>query len=130
MSLYREEILDHYQNPRNYGKPDKAEVTIREANVSCGDQIDIYLKLKGLNNKTRIVEDIKFEGEGCAISLAAASMLTEAVKGRKITEIEKLVDEDVYSLLGGKVNPGRVKCATLALVALKKALIKYSKGGK
>jgi len=122
MSLYREEILDHYRNPRNFGKLDQAKIKIRETNASCGDQIDINLNLKEGKNKTRIVEDIKFEGEGCAISLAAASMLTEAVKGRKITEVENLADEDVFNLLGGKVNPGRVKCATLALVALKKAL--------
>jgi len=122
MSLYREEILDHYRNPRNFGKLDQAKIKIRETNASCGDQIDINLNLKEGKNKTRIVEDIKFEGEGCAISLAAASMLTEAVKGKQITEVEKLADEDVFNLLGGKVNPGRVKCATLALVALKKAL--------
>ena len=125
MSLYREEILDHYQNPRNFGKLDQAKIKIRETNASCGDMIEIYLNLKEGKNKTRIVEEIKFEGEGCAISLAAASMLTEAVKGRKITEVEKLADEDVFNLLGGKVNPGRVKCATLALAALKKALKKY-----
>ena len=130
MSLYREEILDHYQNPRNFGKFDNAEATVREANASCGDLIEIYLKFKKVSDKTIIVEDIKFEGEGCAISLAAASMLTEAVKGRKITEVEKLADEDIYNLLGGKVNPGRVKCATLALVALKKGLKKYLEGRK
>jgi len=122
MSLYREEILDHYRNPRNFGKLDQAKIKIRETNASCGDLIDIYLNLKESKNKTKIVEEIKFEGEGCAISLAAASMLTEAVKGKQITEVEKLADEDVFNLLGGKVNPGRVKCATLALVALKKAL--------
>lgn len=118
MSEYKQEIIDHYKNPRNFGEMEAPDQTINEANASCGDVISISLKV----NKDKI-EDIKWRGVGCAISTAAASMLSEKVIGMTLDEVERMGDEGVVELLGGDINPGRIKCATLAY----RALLKISK---
>ena len=102
MDLYRLNILDHYKNPRNFGEIGSNSKSSRKANPSCGDRISIDLKIK--NNK---VEDIKFQGEGCALSVASASMLTEAIKGKKITEVKKLDFEDIKEILNIDITPAR-----------------------
>lgn len=130
MDLYREEILDHYKNPRNFGDLPNAQVKVREANSSCGDMIEISLKFKNKVNKNKensVIEDIRFKGLGCAISVAATSMLTEMVKGKTLEELKKINLEGLYKLFGGPVNPGRVKCLSLPLKALEKALKEYEK---
>ena len=116
MDLYRETILDHYKNPRNYGHLDGADVTSEEINVSCGDKIAIEMKISDT------IEDIRFSGEGCAINQASASMLTEKVKGMKIKNVMKLTRADIEKLLGTALTPSRVKCAVLPLEAIQKAI--------
>lgn len=112
--LYMEHILDHYQDPRNYGTIEDADLSHEEGNPSCGDQIRIDIKLDG----DRII-DIKFSGKGCAISQASTSMLTERLLGVTLEEVRQLSKEDVLELLGIDVGPMRMKCALLPLKVVK-----------
>lgn len=116
MDLYREAILDHYKHPRNFGHLKKPDVTTQAYNAACGDRIIMELNIK---NK---VEDIKFSGEGCAISQAAASMLTEKVMGMSVNDINKLSPRDIFDMLGTTLTPSRTKCALLSLEVLQKAI--------
>lgn len=120
--LYREQILDHYKHPRNFGHLDGADVKSEEINVSCGDRIVIEVKLKGTSKKLKVIEAIRFSGEGCAIDQASASMLTEKVIGMTPAEVLKLDLEYIEALLGTKLTPSRVKCAILPLEAIQKAV--------
>lgn len=115
--LYRDEIVDHYKNPRRFG--DLADKTheASETNASCGDMIEVYLKVKD-----GVVVDAAFKGVGCALSTAAASMLMEELKGKKVSGVKKWDQKKIESLIG-EVNLGRVKCVMLPLEAIRKALI-------
>lgn len=133
--LYRRVIMDHYQRPRNRGQLEDDAITISLNNPTCGDTISLQLQVK--DGK---IEDAKFMGEGCSISLASASMMTEAVKGLKVDEALELVDlfskmvqgeevdldkfslEDIEALTGVSKFPARIKCATLAWKALEKGV--------
>jgi len=121
--IYQENILDHYKNPRNFGKINNASVHHHEYNPLCGDEIDLYLVI---DNSKKIV-DIKFYGKGCAISQASASMLTEQIKGKRIEEIEKLTKEDILEMLGIPISPVRLKCALLSLDTLKNSVLIFEK---
>lgn len=112
--LYREHILDHYQNPRNYGELKDADVSHEEYNPLCGDRLIIELKYEDDH-----VAKARFHGEGCAISQASASMLTEAIVGKTVDEVKLITKDDVLEMLGIPVGPVRMKCALLALKALK-----------
>ena len=138
--LYQEIILDHGKNPRNKGICDNFNRNAKGHNPLCGDKVHIYLKL----NKENKIEDLSFEGEGCAISLASASILTEIIKGKDFNLTNKIVDnflnmvkknelitinsltEDqkttIMSLSGVKEFPMRVKCAPMAWHTLSSAL--------
>jgi len=128
--IYQEQILDHCRNPRNFGEL-RNSIKAREANASCGDMIEISIKLnptklrRGVSKEIRI-EKIKFKGLGCALAIAAASMLTEKVKGKALTEISKISSDDMVGMLGIEVSPTRVKCVQLPLVALRRAI--YERG--
>ncbi len=115
MSEYRQIIIDHYKNPRNMGELIGADKTIDEANSSCGDLIKIFVKLT--NGK---ITDMKWQGVGCAISTAGASMLSEKVTGMNKIDLEKFGETGVVEMLGGEINVGRMKCATLAYRGLLK----------
>ncbi len=116
MDIYRQTILDHYKHPRNFGHLTRPDAKVEEGNVTCGDRIVIEIKGK------KHIEDIKFSGEGCAISQASASMLTEKVKGMKLTDVMKLQTRDIITMLGTALTPSRTKCATLPLEVLTKAV--------
>lgn len=122
MNLYREQILDHYKNPRNVGKIKRKSKSTRGENPSCGDSIAMDVVIK--NGK---IADIKFSGEGCAISIASASMLTERVKGKKITKIADIDFKTLEKMLGIEVAPARKRCAMLPLTVLKKLVLKELK---
>ncbi len=122
-SLYRDNILDHYKNPRNFGKMKKPDKTAEESNPLCGDKIEIQIKYKILYTKYNILEKITFTGEGCAISIASASMLTEKAKGKSMEDIKKLKTDDILKMLGITLTPTRLKCALLPLEVLQKALV-------
>lgn len=132
--LYRSVIMDHYKNPRNKGSLENDAVTIDMNNPTCGDRIHLTLKVTD-----GVVEDAKFDGEGCSISMSSASMMTQIVKGKKIEEALELSDifskmmmgeeysekydlEDVEALQGVAKFPARIKCATLAWKAMEKGV--------
>ena len=138
--LYRSVIMDHYKNPRNKGSLEENSVTIDMNNPTCGDRIHLTLKLND-----GIVEDAKFDGEGCSISMSSASMMTQIVKGKKLDEALELagifskmmigeeIDSDKYdlgdveALQGVAKFPARIKCATLAWKAMEKGVKNESK---
>ncbi len=126
--MYRDIILDHYKHPRNFGTLSNFDAKASEYNATCGDRIEIQLKMK--NEKLKIVEDIRFLGEGCAISMASASMLTERVKGMKLDAVMKLETKDILGMLGTTLTPSRVKCATLPLEVLQKAVVFLQNHGR
>lgn len=131
--LYREIILKHYQSPKNFGVLPQASKRAGGMNPSCGDQVEVMVLLEG-----DIIADIRFQGQGCAISTASASMMTEAVKGKRVAEALDLAKKfqamvvegaspdpslgDLLALQGVAKLPARVKCATLAWHALEEAL--------
>jgi nitrogen fixation NifU-like protein len=118
MSLYQDEIMDHYRNPRNFGCKDrKSNVASHLHNPSCGDKIEVRMSVEN-----GIVTDICFEGYGCALSTASASILTEFVKGKPVTEVEQVDSDKVLLLLNIEVTPARMKCALLPLEAIQEAI--------
>ena len=117
--IYRETILDHYRHPRNYGDLPNANAHARDSNVLCGDVVEIQLRI----NANRI-EEARFRGEGCAISIATASMLTEFSKGKSISEIKGLGNKELIKLLGTDPGPARIECAILSLKVMKAAIDK------
>ena len=117
--LYREVILDHYKNPRGHGLIEHADAHAEGQNPLCGDEVTISVRF-GPDGET--IEEVGFEGRGCAISQAATSMLTELVKGRKASEVAELPKEELLDEIGIPLTPIRLKCAILGLGVLKVAL--------
>lgn len=135
--LYRRVIMDHYKTPRNNGKFEEGAVTVDLNNPTCGDRISLQMRITD-----GIVNDAKFVGEGCSISMASASMMTDAVKGKSVQEALEMASnfsslmkgedvefeyEDIEALSGVNKFPARIKCATLAWNALRKG-IEQAKG--
>ncbi len=161
--MYREEILEHWQNPQNFGVIDNADLVIEQVNPLCGDEVTFYFrftrgpvsnfppvsaqsksKSKSSNKSNHdlraagnpsiaviprngqmangewLIADVKFSGSGCAISIATASILSENIKNKKISALSKITGQDVLKLIGGEVAPARLKCAFLALEAVRK----------
>ena len=118
--MYRENILDHYKHPHNHGEIKDAEIKFTENNPLCGDVITVNIKLNGSK-----VEDVRFRGRGCAISQAAASMLTDEIRGKTLKEAKNLQREDIVKMLGIEIGVVRTKCATLSLVAVKNGIMEF-----
>ena len=117
--LYREQLLDHYHNPDNYGELEQADVSVDYDNPTCGDQIHLTARL---DEEGRIAE-VKFEGQGCVISMASSSMFTEVAVGKTPEEIAEMGLGDIQEMMGGiRLSMGRVNCALLPLAALKEGL--------
>ena len=115
--FYRENILDHYKNPRNSGHIDHPTAFAEGVNPLCGDELSVELEVDG-----GVVTDIRYNGRGCAISQAAASMLSDVVKGKRVEDLAELGKEDVLEELGIPLTPIRLKCAMLSVGVLKVAL--------
>jgi nitrogen fixation NifU-like protein len=117
--LYRELILDHYKNPRNHGLLDPADAKAEGQNPLCGDEVAVTVRFAD-----GVLDEIGFDGRGCAISQAAASMLTELVKGRSADEIASMSKDELLDEIGVPLqqNPARLKCALLGLGVLKVAV--------
>ncbi|HET7678380.1 MAG TPA: SUF system NifU family Fe-S cluster assembly protein [Candidatus Limnocylindrales bacterium] len=115
--LYRDEILEHYRRPHNFGTLENADASHEGANPLCGDRITIFL---GLEDDR--VREVAFTGRGCAISQASASMLTDAIKGKRLDEVAAIGRQDVLDDLGIEISPARLKCALLSLETLQRAL--------
>ena len=120
-SIYTEIILDYYRHPRNKGQLENPQISAKDSNPLCGDVIEIQMVLDG--NDT--VKDVRYNGQGCAISQASASMLTELVKGKSLDEVRKIFKEDILSLIGGQLSAVRLKCALLSLKVMKTGLYSY-----
>lgn len=125
--LYREQLLDHYHNPQNFGQLEAADVDIEMDNPTCGDSVHITANLDA---EGRIAE-VMFEGEGCVISMAASSMLTETLIGKTPEQVETMGLSDIQDMMGGiRLSMGRVKCALLALNAMKEGLEQTGAAGE
>jgi nitrogen fixation NifU-like protein len=116
-ALYGEKLLDHFRNPRNYGALTEPDASYESFNPLCGDRIKIELKFQ---NKS--VKDVRFRGDGCAISIAAASLLTEIILN---TEPNKISDDQLIAALESDIKPARIQCALLPLEALRAGLKIY-----
>jgi nitrogen fixation NifU-like protein len=114
--FYREEILEHYTHPHNYGTLENPDISHEENNPLCGDQVRFDIELDG---DGQTVKDVRFSGVGCAISKASASMLTDLIVGQTLDEIKALTKEDVLDELGIELGPVRLKCALLPLKVVK-----------
>ena len=119
--FYRENILDHYKNPRGHGVIEDADAEAEGFNPLCGDEVSIYVSFA---DDGETIEDVKFSGRGCAISQAATSMLMELVQGRSAQEVAALPREELLDEIGIPLTPVRLKCALLGLSTLKLALHK------
>lgn len=108
MSIYTEIILDHYQNPRNFGTIDHPTATAESSNFLCGDRLKLFVKIEN-----ELIKEIKFNGEGCAISIASASMVTSFLKGKHISQLKKINKDFIINMLGVNLGVSRIKCALL-----------------
>jgi nitrogen fixation protein NifU and related proteins len=118
---YIEFILDHFNNPRNQGEIADPDILVNGGNPGCGDVVTMYLKL---DDEDRIT-DVKFEGHGCTISMAGASLVTEIVLGKTLHEIEELPYRSIIDQMGEDVVKSRLRCATLGIDTLKGAAHEY-----
>ncbi|SEN42991.1 nitrogen fixation protein NifU [Halorientalis persicus] len=109
--MYRQQILDHYKSPRNYGEMEDPTFTHVGENPMCGDTIEMQVRL---DDDEEEIEYVAFQGDGCAISQASASMLSEKLQGMTIEELRELDRDDVVEMLGVDISPMRIKCAVLA----------------
>jgi nitrogen fixation NifU-like protein len=112
--LYRDNIIDHYQNPRNQGTLEHPDISYQDSNPVCGDEIRIDLQVQD-----GTIVDARFMGHGCSISQASASMLTEDIIGKSLDEVRQLDKQDMLDMLGIPLGPVRLKCALLSLKVLK-----------
>ena len=119
-TLYSDVLLDHFRNPRNFGSLDAPDVSHESFNPLCGDRIRIEVELRG-----NTVRAARFKGDGCAISIAAASILTELIIGSTITSAEIISNDELLASLQSDIQPARVKCALLPLDALRTGVKLY-----
>jgi len=123
-SIYQEQIIDHYKYPRNFKLIENADIDYGDKNPVCGDDIRITIKL----DENKDVAEVGFQGKGCAISMASASLLTEELEEMNLEDIKKLTNEDIKEMLGIPLSPVRLKCAILSLKVLEGGVIKYEGG--
>ena len=124
-SLYRDEILEHYRRPHNFGTLEHPDASYEGSNPLCGDRLTLMLDLDDSGKVT----DVAFTGRGCAISQASASLLTDTLRGRPAEELLRLGKDDVLDLLGIEISPARLKCALLSLDTLQRALAERPASG-
>ena len=117
--FYKEYILDHYRNPRNFGALEAPDATFEDLNPLCGDKIRFDLRVDAEGTVT----DVAFSGKGCAISQASASMLSESLRGEKLEDVARLSQERVLENVGIGISPARMKCAMLGLKVVKSAAL-------
>lgn len=118
--IYQEMILEHYRNPVNAGVVENADIVMKDYNPVCGDVVEIQIKFVD-----RKIDEIKFQGQGCAISQSSADILIEMVKSKDAEEVKTLAPEDFMKFLGIELSPLRLKCALLGFKTLKTAVYTY-----
>ena len=123
--MYQEELMEHFKNPRNKNEIKNPDFAASHTNISCGDKIGMHGKIEN-----DIITEIGFDGTGCVISQASASMLTELCLGKTIQNVLALSKDDVLQLVGIQLGPNRLKCALLGLVVLQDALRIYKNNKK
>ncbi len=109
--MYRQQILDHYKNPRNYGELEDADFEHVGENPMCGDTIKMFVRLE---DDDETIDYVSFVGDGCAISQASASMLSGELQGRSLESVREMDRDDIIDMLGVELSPMRIKCAVLA----------------
>jgi len=119
-SIYQADIIDQAKNPLNFNKKIVCDINSQHKNASCGDEIYVELKI----DKQKVV-DISWKGQGCTISMAAMSMLSEYIKNKSLAEIKNYNLKTINFLFDHEINFGRIKCATLGLQSIQKAIKKY-----
>jgi nitrogen fixation NifU-like protein len=117
-ALYREYIIDHYKNPRNFGELEARDAEFFDRNPLCGDELGVHVRLEGDR-----VSDLRFHGQGCAISQATASIISEELKGKTVAEIAELDRNFVTEEIGLELSPTRLKCGLLSLKVAQGALL-------
>lgn len=117
--MYQEIILQHYRHPKNFGPMPAPDLSGVESNPNCGDRLTIDVRLDAQRS---VIEEIRFHGEGCAISVASASMLTERLKGQSLAAARSVTQDDVLKLVGIPLSPVRIKCALTGFAAFGRAL--------
>ncbi len=120
MDLYREELMEYYKNPANRGTMESPTIEVAGDNPMCGDELHLQLLIKD-----GVIEDFKYDGEACAVSIVAASITSEEIIGKTIDEAKKFDKEVLLDLIGANLTTSRVKCATLILEALDESIKKY-----
>ena len=120
-ALYSETLLDHFRHPRNYGALTAPTISFESFNPLCGDRIRIEVKLQD-----SIVKEARFKGDACAISTAAASLLTELIRDANLADLSAITDERLISALESDIKPARHQCALLPLEALRAGLRDYT----
>jgi len=121
-AMYQEIIMDCYRNPKNFGHLDHHDIKARDVNPSCGDVIEIQIQV---DKDAKTIKDIRFSGQGCAISQAAMSMLSEKAMGQPLESVANLKKADVLEMLGIEISMMRLKCALLGLKVLKTGVYDY-----
>ena len=117
--IYQERILQHYRQPKNFGPLDPSDRHGEESNPLCGDHIEIRFRFTPAHDG---IAEVRFTGDGCAISVASASLLTEKIRGKPLAEVEALTQDDMIKLVGIPLSPVRIKCALTSFAALGRAL--------
>ena len=116
--LYRDYILEHYKSPHHFGSLEEHDLEAHDVNPLCGDELKVELAV----DENGVITDIAFEGTGCAISQASASLLTDEIKGKTVAEVEKMTPDMLLDLIGIDISPARLKCALLSLDTVAHAL--------
>ena len=117
-ALYRDEILEHYRHPHNFGTLDDPDVSYEGSNPLCGDRITLMLDI----DEAGVIRDVAFTGRGCAISQASTSMLTGRIRGKALDEVARIGGQEVLDELGIEISPARLKCALLSVDTLRRSL--------
>ncbi len=120
LDMYAETLIYSYEHPQHKGVIKDAEASMHEENISCGDKITVYLKLEN-----RIVKDVRFDGAGCVISMGAAEILADELRGKKVQDVFKFGKDELLKLINIDPGPVRLHCATLSLRAVRKALLAH-----
>ena len=118
-NLYRDFILEHYKHPHNKGYLDPHDLHFADSNPTCGDEMSMTLRLDGAGSA---IADVAFDGRGCAISQASASILTDGLRGQSLDEVKEMNPKDLLDELGVPIGPARLKCALLAYKVLQGAV--------